>query len=159
MKAADYLELPARRHRHVPVSLPAMARERYRALEKEFLAEIGDDDTVVAQTAAALAGKLLQCANGAVYVENEDGDDGGERRWAFLHGAKREALEDLVEAVNGEPLLVAYHFRSDRDRILEAFPDAVPIDAGGDVIDRWNAGGIPMLVAHPASAGHGLNLQ
>lgn len=93
--------------------------------------------------------KLLQMAGGACYDEN------GQVR--LIHDRKLDALEDLIEAANGKPILIAYWFRHERDRILERF-DAVPIDREEDIA-RWNAGEIPIAIIHPASAGHGLNLQ
>ena len=101
-------------------------------------------------SAAALTGKLLQFANGAVY------DDTG--AYHVQHTLKLEALSELVEAAAGEPMLVFYSFKSDRDRILAAIPGARLLDTEADIA-AWNAGEIPVAVAHPASVGHGLNLQ
>jgi Superfamily II DNA/RNA helicases, SNF2 family len=92
-------------------------------------------------------------ANGAMYV------DEGAKEWSTLHDAKIEALDEIVEEANGAPILVAYNFKSDLARILKAFPKARALDKNPATIRAWNAGKIPMLVAHPASAGHGLNLQ
>ena len=108
--------------------------------------EGGDID---AASAVGLSSKLLQCANGACYDEN------GTVR--IIHDRKLDALEDLIEAANGKPILVAYWFQHDRDRIMKRF-QAVPIDREED-IERWNRGEIPVAIIHPASAGHGLNLQ
>jgi len=102
-----------------------------------------------AANAAALSGKLLQMANGAVYDDSHG--------VAHLHDRKLEALEDLVEAANGKPVLIAYWFKHDLERILERFP-AERLDSTNS-IKRWNDGEIPVAVIHPASAGHGLNLQ
>ena len=103
-----------------------------------------------AVNAAALSNKLLQMANGAVY---------GEGKKVFpIHDRKLDALEDLVEAANGKPLLVAYWYKHDLQRIQARFKNARCIDTSKD-IDDWNAGNIPLALIHPASAGHGLNLQ
>lgn len=108
------------------------------------------ESDVVADTAAVLSNKLLQMANGAVYDEN-----GGVK---YIHNAKLEALEDVIEAANGKPVLVYYAYRHDRDRIKAKFPNARSLDTEKDIID-WNDGKIDLLITHPASAGHGLNLQ
>ena len=108
------------------------------------------DEAITAQNAAVLTGKLLQLANGAIYM---DGDE-----YVRIHDAKLGALEDLIEAANGQPVLVYYTFRHDADRIIERIPQARRLVTEQDVND-WNAGKIPVMIAHPASAGHGLNLQ
>lgn len=149
MSAEDYIELPDRVDRIVDVDLPVKAREQYAELEREFIAEF-DGDEVTVLSAAALANKLLQFANGAVYV-----DGGG---YAEVHGAKLDALEDLIEGANGSPVLIAYSYRTDLDRIQSRIVCEV-LGKDPEQIDRWNAGEIPVLLAHPASAGHGLNLQ
>ena len=149
LKAEDWLALPERVDRVLPVPLPAEARARYRRLERELVLELGEA-RISAVNAGVLAGKLLQAANGALYAE--DGE------WHRLHDAKLDALEDLLEAAAGEPVLVAYAYRSDRERLLARFPQAVELRAAG-AIDAWNRGEVPVLLAHPASGGHGLNLQ
>lgn len=148
MSAKDYLELPDCVHNTVPVIMPPTARKGYTELEKEFLLELEGAD-IEAVNAAVLTGKLLQYANGAVYDENGD--------TVVMHSAKLTALEELVVEIN-EPMLVAYNFKSDLARLKETFPHAVTVDEK-DAIERWNRGEIDMLLAHPASAGHGLNLQ
>lgn len=150
MKAEDYLELPARIDSVVQITLPKKSERAYRDFERELLSEI-DGDEIEAVSAAALAGKLLQWCNGAVYVDEK-------RNWAKVHDEKIKALEEIVEC-NDEPVLVAYNFKSDLERIQKAFPGAVALDKSEDTIDKWNRGEIKMLLAHPASAGHGLNLQ
>lgn len=151
MSAADYLDMPPLIINDLPVALPPAAQVAYRTLEREFLVELDGRDVAVFN-AAALSNKLLQCANGAVYT-----DDSG--AWADLHDAKLGALEEIVEGIGGVPLLVAYNFRSDAARIAARFPQAELLMSDPAQIARWNAGGIDMLLAHPASAGHGLNLQ
>jgi SNF2 family DNA or RNA helicase len=103
-------------------------------------------------SAAALTMKLRQIASGAVYYD-EDG------RYEELHDAKLQALQSVVEEAGGSPILVAYIFQSTRDRLLRAFPQARVLDTDPATEDDWNAGRIPLLLAHPASCGHGLNLQ
>ena len=152
LTAEDYLKLPRRIDNTIEVELPDRARARYRLLEKDFLVQLDDNDTVAVFNAAALTNKLLQFANGAVYTD-------GDGRWTAVHDAKLEALAELVEAAAGRPVLVAYHYQTDLRRILERFKQAVPLDRDPDTIARWNRGDIPLLLAHPASAGHGLNLQ
>lgn len=148
---ADYLDVPYRID--IPVELPRDAREQYRELEREFLLELEDDETIVAANAAVLTSKLQQAANGAMYHTPE----GGETRYTHhLHREKIDALAELAES--GENLLVAYSFRSDLAAIKAAFPYARTVDEPG-VIDEWNRGEVRMLVCHPASAAHGLNLQ
>lgn len=105
---------------------------------------------IVASTAAVLSNKLLQMANGAVYDED--------KRSVMIHAAKLDALADIEESNKHKPILVFYWFRHDLDRLRERFPGAVPLTTADD-IRAWNEGKIPMLLAHPASAGHGLNLQ
>ena len=120
----------------------------YAEMEAEMVLDIGGEE-LDAGNAATLTGKLLQMANGAVYGED--------RKVLKIHERKLDALEDMIEAANGKPLLVAYWFKHDRDRIRERFP-VREIDTQKDIAD-WNAGKIPVALIHPASAGHGLNLQ
>lgn len=123
-------------------------RKLYGQLEKDMLLPFADGD-IDAVNAAALSGKLIQMANGAVYDENGN--------VKHIHDRKLEALEDLVEAANGKPVLIAYWYKHDLDRIKKR-TGAVALDTADDM-QRWNAGEIPVAVIHPASAGHGLNLQ
>ena len=133
----------------INVQLPPSARAIYNEMEKEMFAEI-EEFGVEAVSAAAKTMKLLQLANGAAYVDDKE--------WREVHRAKIEALESVIEEAAGAPVLVAYHFKSDLTRLLEAFPKARQLDADPQTIHDWNAGKIPILLAHPASAGHGLNL-
>lgn len=135
----------------IKVDLPTKARELYRDMEKRMFMEI-EGHEIEAFGAAARTMKCLQLANGAVYV-----DDRG--NWAGVHDAKLQALESVIEEAAGMPVLVAYHFKSDLARILKAFPWARKLDDDPQTIRDWNAGRIRMLLAHPKSAGHGLNLQ
>lgn len=149
LRASDYLDLPPRIDNVVRVRLSPMAKRLYDKLEADSVLELAADGLVTAANAAALTQKLAQASNGAIYTE-----DGGYRT---LHSDKLEALAEILDTASG-PVLVAYMFRHDRDRILERFPNAVPIERNGAMRD-WNAGTLPILLAHPASAGHGLNLQ
>lgn len=148
MKACDYLEMPPLVGNRVEVAMSEKEERLYAAMESEMVLNVGEDE-LDAGNAAALTGKLLQMANGAVYGED--------RKVLEIHQRKLDALEDLIEAANGRPLLVAYWFKHDRNRIKKRF-DVRDIDTTEDIAD-WNAGKIPVALIHPASAGHGLNLQ
>jgi len=148
MKAQDFLKMPERIENNVTVRLSDAERARYERMKAEMVVELGDTE-IDAVSAAALSNKLLQMANGAVY------DEGGEAK--TLHSRKLDALEDVIEAANGKPLLVAYWYKHDRERIAARF-GAREIRTSADIAD-WNAGKIPVALIHPASAGHGLNLQ
>ena len=148
MKAVDYLTMPERIDNMVEVSMSEKEEKLYRTLEKEMLLPFADGD-IDAVNAAALTNKLLQLANGAAYDENGN--------VKLIHGRKLDALEDLIEAANGKPVLVYYSYKHDKERILQRF-DAREINTEQDIAD-WNSGVIPIAVAHPASCGHGLNLQ
>lgn len=149
MKAVDYLQMPEYISNRVPVRMSETEKDLYDRMESEMLLEYGEGQDIDAVNAAALSNKLQQMANGAVY------DESGNVRQ--IHDGKLDALEDMVEAANGKPLLVAYWFKHDRERILKRFP-ARDISTKKDIED-WNAGRIPLALIHPASAGHGLNLQ
>lgn len=123
-------------------------KELYKKLESEMILPFADGD-IDAVNAAALSNKLLQMANGAVYDENKN--------VRFIHEKKLDALEDLIEAANGKPVLVYYAYKHDKNRILQRF-SANEILTSKD-IDKWNNGEIQVAIAHPASTGHGLNLQ
>lgn len=150
MDAADLVGVPERVDVEVPIVIPPRAMDQYRELEKEFLLQISEDEAITASTAAVLVGKLLQAANGALYTEEE---------WVELHSAKLDALAEIHECSAGQPLLVAYYYKHDLERLRKRFPHAVVLDQDPQTIDRWNDGEIDMLLAHPQSAGHGLNLQ
>ena len=150
MTAADYLTMPDRLDIMYPVALSEQAKRAYEAMERDLVLPLAGG-AVTAANAAVLAGKLLQLANGAMYT-----DDIGS--YSEIHTAKLDALEDLIEAANGEPVLVYTAFRSDMERIMCRLPHARVLSTSQDVAD-WQNGRIPVLLAHPASAGHGLNLQ
>mgnify|MGYP001302752017 FL=1 len=151
MKAEDYLKLPERINNIIPIYLPKKAKEKYDQLERDLLLPLKDSD-IVANTAGVLANKLLQMANGAVYDEDGDVQE--------IHNAKLKALEDNIEAANGKPVLIFYSYKHDLDRIKKHLKrdDLTVLDTAED-IKKWNEGKIPIMLAHPASAGHGLNLQ
>jgi SNF2 family DNA or RNA helicase len=151
MSADDYLELPLRIDLIEWVALPESIKAKYDSFEKQLLATLPSGEEVEAVNAAVLANKLLQWCNGATYTDALG-------NWTQIHNAKLEALKELVEN-NDEPMLVAYNYRTDFMRIVAMFPDAVTLDKDPETINRWNRGEIKMLLAHPASAGHGLNLQ
>jgi len=148
MKGTDHLKLPELVMNEVPVRMLAAEEQQYQTMKEDMVLSLKGKE-IDAVNSAALSGKLLQMSNGAVYDEDHG--------VAHLHDRKLEALEDLIEAANGKPVLIAYWFRHDVERILERIP-AERLDTG-DSIRRWNNGEIPVAVIHPASAGHGLNLQ
>lgn len=135
----------------IMVDLPPRARAMYDDMEKTFFSSMSATTEIEAFNAAAKSQKLLQFASGAVYDENKN--------WHEAHSAKVDALASVIEEAAGAPVLVAYNFRSDLQRLKDAYPKARVLDADPGTIRQWNAGKIPLLLAHPASAGHGLNLQ
>ena len=151
MSAADYLKLPERVDVEVPVRLSDEELALYKRLEQDQILQLGEDQTVAALSAAAVMGKLLQMANGCVYL------DGQERAYTQIHTRKLEALAEIIDTAQ-EPVLVFYAYQHDRDAILGAIEGAQQLK-GPESIDAWNRGKIPVLVAHPASVGYGLNLQ
>lgn len=150
MKACDYLKLPERVDVVRTVKLDNEAQTAYTEMEKEAVLALGPNEIVDAGTAAVVSGKLLQIANGAVYDENG--------KTHIIHESKLDTLEDVIEAVNGRPVLVFYAYQHDLERIMQRFPQARKLEGSAE-IDAWNRGEIPILLAHPAGAGHGLNLQ
>lgn len=152
MSAADYLQLPDRIDLVERVTLPPDALQAYRDFEKTLLAELPNGDEVEAMSAAVLANKLLQFSNGAMYT-----DDLG--NWSEIHDAKLDALADLIEQNPSENILLAYNYKTDLVRLQKRFPQARVLDKDPDTVRAWNDGEIQLLLAHPASAGHGLNLQ
>lgn len=155
MKAEDYLELPGRIENIIPIKLTPELQEKYDEFEKEQILSLDteqEDTEISAVNAAALSNKLLQFANGAMYDENG--------KVHILHNLKIDACKELLEDADGKPVLIAWTFRSDRDRLLEALRIYKPRELQGQKdIDDWNAGKIKVLLMHPASGGHGLNLQ
>lgn len=148
MKAEDYLDMPDCVINEIRVRLSDKERRIYTKLKKDLVVSLGDTE-IDALNAATLSGKLSQLANGAIYTEDKS--------FIEVHSRKLDALEDLIEAANGKPVLVAYWFRHDLERIRKRFT-VREIKTSKDIAD-WNKGNIPVAVIHPASAGHGLNLQ
>lgn len=148
MKSADYLKMPECVVNEVPVYLSEKEWSIYSDFRDDMVANLGDEE-IDAINAAVLSGKLLQMANGAVY------DD--KNKAHLIHDRKLDALEDLIEGANGKPVLVAYWYKHDLERIQKRFP-VRQIKTSKDIED-WNDGSIPIAAIHPASAGHGLNLQ
>lgn len=170
LAAEDYLDMPQLITNLVRLELDEKTRRVYDEMELEFLSFIDQDELVTAATAASASMKCRQIATGAVYEDRVDPITGeprtGKRKWHLLHDTKIEALEDLVEELQGQQLLIAYEFGHDRERILAKLGAETPC-IGGGTSDRkalayeaaWNAGEIPVLLGHPASMGHGLNFQ
>lgn len=155
MAAEDYLNMPKLIYNRIEVDMPKPALDKYKKFEKDAIIELKHLDMnvkVQAQNAATLTGKLLQCANGALYTDES-------KNFALLHDEKIEALKELVETHAGYPLLIAYNYQSDLIRLKKAFPYATVMNDDPETQRKWNRGEIPMLLTHPASSGHGLNLQ
>ena len=148
MKSTDYLKMPEYVSNEVFVTLSEKEWKVYSDFKEDMVANLGDEE-IDAVNAAVLSGKLLQMANGAVYDS--------ENKAHVIHDKKLDALEDLIEGANGKPVLVAYWYKHDLERIKDRFP-VRQIQSSKDIED-WNDGKIPIAVIHPASAGHGLNLQ
>lgn len=154
MKAEDYLQLPDITYHEIPVELDAKAEKAYRELERKMVLELPEEEEISVTSAAALSNKLLQLANGAVYDEDRSVHE--------VHGCKIEAFLELVESLQGKPVLVFYNFQHDRERILKALSGSGlrvrELKTTRDE-DDWNAGQIDVLLTHPASSAYGLNLQ
>ncbi|HEL0650303.1 TPA: DEAD/DEAH box helicase [Streptococcus equi subsp. zooepidemicus] len=148
MKSKDFLKMPECIMNEVIVTLSEKEQKLYDSLKKDMVLSVGDDE-IDAINAAALSSKLLQMANGAVYNDDKES--------IVIHDRKLDALEDLIEGTNGKPVLVAYWFKHDLERIKKRF-DVREIKTSKDISD-WNNGKIPIAIIHPVSAGHGLNLQ
>lgn len=154
MKAEDYLQLPDVTYHEIPVVLDPKAEKAYRDLERQLVLELPEEEEISVASAAALSNKLLQLANGAVYDEAH--------RYHEVHGCKLEALLELIESLQGKPVLVFYNFQHDRLRILKALEKTKlrirELKTTQDE-DEWNARKIDVLLTHPASSAYGLNLQ
>lgn len=156
LNAEDYLQMPELVSRTISVSLPSEAMEVYRQVEEEFLTVL-ESGTLVAANAAVAGVKCRQIANGAVYTDGS--------AWTPIHNEKLDALESVLNEIGPTPVLLLYEFQHDAERILERFPGTPTLGSGvsprkmESIINRFNAGEIPLLLGHPASMGHGLNLQ
>ncbi len=154
MKALDYLQMPELIETRYPVYMDEKEQAQYKQLKKDMVLSIQEDDEITAANAAALSGKLSQMANGAVYSESGEA--------VHIHDRKLDALEDIIEAANGKPVLVAYWFKHDLERIcrrLDAIKARYARISSPGSIELWNKGEYEVGLIHPAAAGHGLNLQ
>ncbi|MCB2300379.1 SNF2-related protein [Clostridium tagluense] len=153
MMSKDYLDIPERIDNIINVNLPEKVRSTYKKLEKDLVIELEDND-ITAANAAVLTNKLLQMSNGAIYSETKEVVE--------IHDEKLKILLELIEAANGKPVLIFYSFKHDFSRIVSYLKakklKAIGLGDSSD-IKKWNSGEIPILLVHPASAGHGLNLQ
>lgn len=149
MKAADHLKMPELIMTNIKVEMSEKEKKLYDQLKKDLILPFADGD-IDAQSAVGVSNKLHQMANGAVYDENGS--------VKVIHSRKLYMLEDMIEAANGKPILVAYWFAHDKSRLLERFPEAVPIDTDESIV-KWNKGEIPVGIIQPASVGMGINLQ
>lgn len=153
MKAADHLKMPELVSSEYAVYLSDEEKERYEEMKRDLVLSLPDGE-ITAANAASLSGKLTQMANGAVYSDDEEIIE--------IHNRKLDALEDIIEAANGKPILVAYWYQHDYDRIVKRLTkigiDFQKLDTDAS-IRKWNEGKLPVALIHPASAGHGLNLQ
>ncbi|WAX07035.1 hypothetical protein BF503P2_00030 [Bacteroides phage BF503P2] len=156
MKAEDYLEMPYRTDNYIELKMPQKLKKQYQDFEKEKILEVFSQEEgnteISVLNAATLSNKLLQFANGAVYDEDRNVHE--------IHSIKLDALEEIIEDSNGKPVLIAWTYQFDRDRILERLKKYKPRQLKDNKdIEEWNNGKIQVMLAHPASAGHGLNLQ
>lgn len=163
MRAEDHLDLPELVEENIWVTLPPKARKAYDEIEDELITAL-EQGTIVAANAAVASSKCRQIASGGVYLE--DGTDATKRQSIFIHDEKTEALKDLIDELQGSPLLVAYEFHHDLERIRAVCGKKLPAINGGTsmheaaaLIAAWNRGELPVLAGHPQSMGHGLNLQ
>lgn len=159
LTAADHLKMPERVDNLIKLKMPPKAKEQYDQMERDAILELEkqeNEGVVVAGNKAAVSNKLLQIANGAVYYEDEE----GKKVWTDIHDAKLDALEEILNDNEGKPVMVFYSFKHDYDRLMERFKDLNPATIKSrEDIQRWNEGKVKLLIAHPASMGHGLNLQ
>ena len=154
-KGSDELDLPPRIDNYISVELPPDARETYNDMKRHFIAEFKDDE-VIAVNAAVKTGKLKQIANGGLYNENKES--------IIIHNEKTTAVQELIEGLEGKPLMLFYEYNHDLERIRKAFGDIPALGENNTkktikLVNDWNRGRIPIIALHPASAGHGLNLQ
>lgn len=150
MQSEDYLELPKAVNIVLENKLEGKLLKQYQEFEKHMMLELGDEN-LTAMTAATLSNKLLQFCSGNVYDENKS--------VKHFHNLKIDTLKEVIEDNPTENLLVAYNYKHELEALTKAFPDAVVLDKAGKAVKEWNDGKIKLLLAHPASAGHGLNLQ
>ena len=152
MKSIDHLQLPPVFYKDIAARMKPAQKAIYNELERESIAELADGEIIDAESAASVSSKLHQLAQGAIYTNTET------KEWQHVHDEKLEALGDIIDEAAGSPVLVFYWFKHDLQRLKAKYKDARTLDGPKDITD-WNAGRIPVLLAHPMSAGHGLNLQ
>lgn len=165
LRAKDWLDTPTFTRNTIFVEMPFETAKLYRDFERDQIMQLKESgEQITALTAAALRGKLLQFANGAVYKADDGSYSAKETRdYITFHDAKLDALEDILEEAQGQPVFIAWSYKHDRDRILQRFRKRgiTQFDGKNDeeVRDKWNRGEIPILLTHPASVAYGLNLQ
>ena len=168
MAADDYLDLPQLRFNHIKVELPPAAKKIYQELSKDLITKL-DSGTVTAANAAVASGKLRQVANGALYLDKDTTelfkDVDPKKQWVELHTAKLDALDELIDELQGQQLMVVYDFQHDLER-LQIRHKNLPFIGGGvstarsnELQDQWNSGELPVLYVHPQAVAYGLNLQ
>lgn len=158
LAAEDYLDMPPVVQETIYVDMPEPAREKYNDIEQDFITQI-EEGTIIAANSAVAGGKCRQICNGALYINKE-------HEWADIHREKLDALGDLIEQLGGAPALIMYEFNHDKERILGRFGSDLPVLGGGtsagksdQYISEFNEGKHPLMICHPASMAHGLNLQ
>jgi SNF2 family DNA or RNA helicase len=158
LAAKDYLDMPPVIQEAIYIDLPPDARERYKDIEDDFITQL-EEGTIVAANSAVAGGKCRQICNGALYLNKE-------HDWTSIHNAKLDAMGDLIEQLGGAPLLIMYEFNHDKERLLGRFGSTIPVLGGGtsagksdQYIQEFNDGQHPIMICHPASMAHGLNLQ
>ena len=151
LQDSDYVQLPERLDLVVKVALPPKAMEQYVRFEKDLFLEFQDVE-IEAMSAAVLSGRLLQMANGAIYIDEE-------HNWKTVYNAKLDALGEILDDNPDENVIVSFNFHHDHERIIARFPHAVMLDKDPNTIERWNNGEIKLMLCHPQSASFGLNLQ
>ena len=153
VKTGDYAKLPETINILKTIDLPDNVQKQYNKLQREYV--LAEHDLHI-KNGAELTQKLLQLANGSFYVTNELTQETVTKE---LHTEKLKVLHEIIDSAEGKPILLAYSYQFDKQMILKEFKQAIAFDDSDDIVDRWNAGKIPLLIAHPASIGHGLNMQ
>lgn len=164
LKSEDYIKLPPIIHTRIAIDLPPKLRKQYDELEKEMFLKL-EEGEVEALNAASLSGKCRQYTSGAMYetLEPVEADRGGPKSWLPVHDLKTTAAEEIVDSAQGDPTIIMYEFRHELERLRKLYPKAPYIGGGAKdskgTLQRWNRRELPVLLAHPDSLGHGLNLQ
>jgi len=152
MAGEEYLELPERIDLVETVYLNSALKKQYNILKSKLFLKINPNVILDPINAAVLANKLLQFCNGAIYYDDQ-------KNWFDIHTLKLDALSEIIDENEGENILVAYSYRHDLERLLKRFPEAIVLGKDPKIIDKWNDGKIPLLLAHPGSCSQGINLQ